>query len=43
MSWSEKSISEFQKYQSENGQTPMVRSVLRDAQLCSALKSIADG
>lgn len=43
MAWPERSIEEFQEYVRENGETTMVRSVLRDAQLCAALKELSDG
>ena len=43
MKWSARSIDEFTDYVRDNGQTPMVQSVLRDAQLCAALRDISDG
>lgn len=40
MQWSSRSIDEFTDYVRQNGQTPMVQSVLRDAQVCAALGEI---
>ena len=38
--WSTLSVDEFTEYVRENGQTSMVQSVLRDAQVCAALGSL---
>ena len=38
--WSEAAVDEFVVYMRRYGQSPMVQAVLRDSQVCSALKEL---